>query len=328
MSFTVPTEVRAGSTPVQASQYNTLVRAIRELQAAIRAIPPTKKAKESGSAPNIGGPTIVPLAFRAESSEEEDTKWYVKLSAAKLWEMSLSTEGKGHSIKLPDLGEETGRKLDEPAEIELEGEGENKIWLKYKLKKECEVEEDSPEILITVGEDDDPEGAKFIPDWDDSGQDGEMIQHLGTITVEEGKAPTWKPVSPHAIVWALTPGINYTGGNHSIISEYDDEAKQLKLRGIEQMQVDSDEEAKHAIDVVAGAGTDIQIRQVASRPFEGTEDVEEDEIPGGEPQIVCELSALGNAVIVRGNGYNRDAQLPGGWNIQIRDGLIQELTLQ
>src|SRR5690606_22150346 len=136
----------------QASQYNTLVRAIRELQAAIRAIPTTKKGKESGSAPNIGGPTIVPLAFRAETDEEEDTKWYVKLSAAKLWEMSLSTEGKGHSIKLPDLGEETGRNLDEPAEIELAEEGENKLWLKYKLKKECEVEEDSPEMRITVGE--------------------------------------------------------------------------------------------------------------------------------------------------------------------------------
>lgn len=145
---------------------------------------------------------ILPTKFFNDGTSEEP-EWKVEFTSAKLWEHSMNDAGFPHDIKIAD-----GYLTDDPKKSLEIAEGTNDVWLRFDIKADCEVELDTPELIIGEA----PENTPFWPnrpglDPDDLetkgsfGKTGTHIQRIGTITLEEGKRPTWKSESPHAVVW-------------------------------------------------------------------------------------------------------------------------------
>lgn len=181
-----------------------LAQWVGEVNEAIRnlatRLPQANSPLQLGGGSGVYESVILPTRFFNDGTSEEP-EWKVEFTSAKLWEHSMNDGGFPHEIIIADGTLTSDPKKSLPIE-----EGTNDVWLKFRIESKCEVEFDSPELIIGEAPENEPfwpnrPGVNEAEEVGSFGQTGTHIQRIGTITLEAGKRPVWKSESPHAVVW-------------------------------------------------------------------------------------------------------------------------------
>lgn len=232
------------------------------------------------------GASISPKSF-----SQKNGNWIVVFHPALFYEFSLLGAGQRHEIST------SGGNLSDEPEISLPG-GESKVWLQWSLDPQGRV--NSPQMNLGGS---DPSASPMEPERPSGGGvTGTIVQQVGTIVLEEGKAPRWLPGCTDASSHCYVVGIENAGDGVPLFLSYGSgkdrfrTIKQLDGKGLAVCNTEPTSEGD-TVDFIRISETSID-----------------------SPQI--KVAKSGNTIEIRGNGVEVTLADARRVNLMARDGLV------